>query len=372
MRATPTIHTAVAVAVAVVALSVAAIVSHGQGSGRRPATAAAAPRAEALPEIALPAGDGERLTRIELSRPDDDDASLLSLITLERQGRDWELTSPIRARASGSKVQELVANLESLQVWKRIDGGTRLYEQYDLTDGKALHVVAWQGTRKLSDFFCGKSSTAGQLARLAGQDGIFALVNWGQRGYEGFLYTRALRSWRETSVFAFDADAAVAVEITNRSGRLVFSRTADGWTGSRRGRRRGGELGQPERTWRGFDPSKVDDLLTTFKSLSADDFGRRQDRASSGVDEAEATGGVIRIKLAGDPSQLTLRVGKPTKSNSNSRWNIEDSRWAVSDGDDGALYVLAPSTAGWATAGPDRFERAQSISMISARPSQRQ
>jgi uncharacterized protein DUF4340 len=372
MRVMPTIHTAGAVAVAVVALSVAGIVSHGQGGGRQPATPAAGPPAQALPEIALAVGDGERLTKIELSRPDDDDASLLSVITLERQGRDWELTSPIRARASGSKVQELVANLGRLQVWKRIDDGTGLYDQDDLTDGKALHVVAWQGTTKRSDFFCGKSSTAGQLARVAGQDGIFALVNWGPRGYQGFLYTRALRSWRETSVFAFDADAVVAVEITNRSGRLVFSRTAHGWAGSLRRRRRGGELGQLERTWSRFDPSRVDDLLTTFKSLSADDFGRRQDRASSGVDDAEATGGVLRIELAGDPSEVTLRVGKPTKSNGNSRWNIEDSRWAVNDGDDGALYVLAPWTAGWVTAGPARFERAQSISMTSARPSQRQ
>jgi hypothetical protein len=268
---------------------------------------------EPLPSIAVPPADIASVTRIELTRPDDDDPSRSSTVTLERANGRWRLTSPISARASAYKVGELLTNLTTLYLWKVVDRGTGFYDDYDLTEAKALHVTVWKGAAKATELFCGKSSAEGQLVRLPGVDGIFALVNWGPQGYAGFLYTRDVRSWRDSSIFAFDPADVAAVEITNRHGVLR--------------------------------PEKADDLLRAYHALAADDFGADADRPRAGIDDAAATGGIVRIKLKGRSDDLVLRVGR--LANQETPWAIRGNRFAMRDGDD-TLYIIAPWTAAWA------------------------
>jgi hypothetical protein len=339
----------------VVAIVVAGYRWHLSGRKQADAPSLTAPSVT-LPNIALADGDTGRITRIELTRPDDDDNSRMLRIAIEKQGADWEITWPLKTRASTSKVEALIDNLKNLYLWTVIDHGTELYDQYDLSETKALHIVAWKGAEKATDMYCGKSIVRGQLARVPGKEGIFALVNWGQKGYQGFLYTRSLRSWRETSILKFEEDAAIKVEITNRNGVFLFTKRMGAWTGSLTKYRKDGNLGKPEKDWRRFDGSKIKELLRAYKSLSADDFGDESDKAGSGVDRADQTGGIIRIGLRDDASDLTIRVGR--LSEKASRWSPKDGRWALKDGGDGTLFVLSPWTAGWATAGASRFENA--------------
>lgn len=314
-----------------------------------------APRQEALPVVALAESQARRVTRIELTRPDDDDALRVQTITLEKLGQDWEMTSPLRTRASASKVKALLDNLQVLTLVKVLEPSAGSDEAYDLTDAKALHVVAWTGEDKVSDLSFGRTVPEGQVARTPAIPGALVVANSGSKGYSGFLYTRGVRSWRETSIFQFRADEATRVEITNANGVFSFSRDGTtGWVGSFTPRGKSGVLESPEGAWKRFDPSKVDDLLRVYQSLGADDFGTDADRARSGVDDAESTGGVLRITLAGDRGDRALRVGKLTKSTT--RWALAGSRWAIAVGGDGTLYALSPWTAGWATADASRFE----------------
>jgi hypothetical protein len=328
------------------------------GSGSRPvAPPAPASVAIVLPQIALPKAAAERVTKIELSSPDDGDKSRLQLIAIERLGGTWEITTPIKTVASTPEVEELLANLETLHLWKLVDPGTAFYDSYDLTEAKALHVVVWAGAQPLVDFFCGKSSQDGQLARLPGRDGIWSLVNWGSEGYQGFLYTRDLRSWREAALFNFKEDDVVSIEITNRNGVLRLSRDAarpsDPWRGTRAKRSAGGKLAAADGAWTAFDPEQVQQLLREYHALSADDFADGVSLAAAGLDRAQATGGVIDLQLRGG-AHLVLRVGRV--ANSRTRWAIKDSRWAIKDGGDGTIYALSPFTAGWALADAARFE----------------
>jgi hypothetical protein len=315
-----------------------------------PPVALALPRPVALPAIALAEGDAPRITKIALSRPSDDDGAGLVTVVLEKRGDDWELTAPIRTRASASKVASLVDNLGKLRLSARLDGGTSFYDQYDLTETKALHIVVWKGAVRAVDLYCGKSSLQGQLVRLAGTDGLFGLVNGGPGAYAGFLYTRDLRSWRETSIFTFDEEDVTAVEIRNPHGVLAFFKVGDHWTASVAPAASGGKRGKAAHALAGFDERKVRELLRAYRSLAADDFG---EEADAGVDGAEREGGVIRIERRAGRAALVLRVGGLANSNAPSA--IKDSRWAVVEGGDGTLYALSPWTAGWATAGPERF-----------------
>lgn len=339
---------------AVLALGGMGLALPRQGTVAPPASSAA-PRPE-LPVIALGQGDAQAVSRIDLTRPDDDEPSQIHTITLEKVGSEWEVTSPLRTRASVSKVDALIGNLENLTPTEVVDAGSGSYDSYDLTEAKALHVVAWKASHRVSDLYFGKSDRRGQIARVAGRDGVLAIANQGPKAYSGFLFTRDLRGWREPSIFQFKPEDVRGVTITNKNGWFSFSRGAGHWVGTFTRRGRDGGLGTPEESWPGFDESKVEDLLRMYKSLSADDFGEEKDRADAGLDQAEETGGVIDIQFDGDRRDAVLRVGRLTGSTT--RWAIKDSRWALKVGGDGTLYALSPYTAGWALADATRFERA--------------
>jgi len=343
MKAAPKILTAL---VALALGGGALVLARHRGPGAAPAPVR--PTLPPLPEIALRADDARQLSRLEISRTDDDDSGRRLTIRFERRGAGWEMTAPIETEASRARLDDAIGNLETLHLWKQLDPGTSYYQAYDLNAEKALHIVAWRGTAKVVDLWCGKGSVEGQLVRLPDRDGMFALVNWGPQGYQGFLFTADVRSWRETGIFKFDPREAVRIDVTNPHGELAFVKRAGRWVASRTT-----PGGQPAGAWPRFDATKIDQLLRDYQSLAADDFGDRASRPDSGVDDAARTGGVIRIGLA-DGTELTLRVGKP--ANDTSRFAVKDSRWAIKDGGDGTLYALSPYTAGWATADARKFE----------------
>ncbi|HVZ87502.1 MAG TPA: DUF4340 domain-containing protein [Polyangia bacterium] len=320
---------------------------------RRAPAVASRPSTDELPALAVSKEDAAAITRIQLHVPAGGDGGAGQTVVLERVDTDWQMTAPVRGRASADKVRALIQNLQTLHAWKMVDRTARNDDAYDLTEAKALHIAAWTPTRQVIDLYCGKSSMLGQLARTGAAEGTLALINWGNDGYAGFLYTRDPRSWRETAIFRFDPAAAARIEIANRHGLFVLDRHGDRWGGTV-ARRSGGRLGAP-RAWDDADAAKVAEMLGAYASLAADDFGDDADKATAGIDEADQTGGVVRIQLRGAPSELVLRVGK--LSNRNTRFAIKDSRWAMTAGDD-TLYSLSPWTARWALADTDAFKPA--------------
>jgi hypothetical protein len=309
--------------------------------------------AEAAPPAALPSTSfsedvAATIIKVELTQSEPRQE-----LVLEREGPDWWVTSPTRVRASASKMSELIENLRNLRITEAVDPGADRLDAYQLTDAMAFHVVASNGSAKVSDLYFGRSDTFKRFARIGDRDGIFAVANSGPGGYLGFLYTRELRNWRETSILHFSESDAVEVDITNKNGRLSFLKDGTSWSGTFTPRDRHGSLGQPEAGWPQFDASRVNDFLRAFKSLSADDFGEEPQRARSGVDHADETGGIVRIKFNSGTSDRTIRVG--SVATNDGRWAIRASRWATLDGDS-TLYVLAPWTADWATADVSHFE----------------
>jgi hypothetical protein len=307
--------------------------------------------AASLPKIGLSREDVSRIDRIELTEPDDESST--PRISLEKHGEDWRLSEPISTSASAAKVSELLENLKQLTIAEAIDAGTGYYQRYDLTAARAFHVVAWSGQHKMSDLYFGKSSARGQLVRVAGIPGVFDIDPTAVGSYSGFLYTRPLRSWREPSMLHFDVDDVLAVDVNNAHGAFSFSKVGGVWAGSFRVRCSTGTLSAPHRGWPKFDPSTVRELLQAFHSLSADEFGQESDRAQAGLEQAEQTGGVIRLRLK-TGQELAVRVGRLAKGPSS--WSIQDSRWAIKDGGDGTLYALALWTTDWVTSDQARFE----------------
>ena len=327
-------------------------------AGRRQPVHVEQPALPALPVVALLPAHAGAVTRIELTRPDDDAPARLQTIVLEKRGAVWRMTAPLRTAASADKVEALLANLQRLRVWQRLDAGTTFYDRYDLTPAGALHVVVYAGTesRKVVDFYAGKGSEQGQLVRVPTGEGLFALLNWGPGAYQGFLYTRDVRGWRDPGVLSFDVAAVASVQIVNPHGAFVFTKGQTGWSGTF-ARRRAGAVG-PARPLPGFQVARLDEMLQQLHALGAEDFGDRPIQTHAGVDDAERAGGIVIIRLAQASRPLVLRVG--ALASQGSRFAIAGSRWAVTDGqdsDDGTLYALSPWTARWATADVPLFQR---------------
>lgn len=288
-----------------------------------------------LPTIGVPKDDVDKITKIEIKNADKSD------VTLEKKGDNWELTKPVSAKANATNIRSLLDNMKELKVKEPIDRTASTYEQYELTDEKAIHVVAYKGEEKALDLYFGKSGSRGQMMRVAGKDGVFVAG-----GYSSYLYTREPKNWRETSILKFEDANAIQVEVENKNGKFSFSKNDDKWSGSFAPRTKTGKLGPAGKKWEKFDESKVKDLLRAYKSLQAEDFG--DDKSDTGLDAATDNGGVIHIVLKDNAGDYTMKIGKTSKG---------QSRFAVKEGGDGIIYVLSSWAADWAVAEPKKFEK---------------
>ena len=291
-----------------------------------------------LPTVSLPKDDLEKVTKVEIKNADK------SSVTLEKKGDAWEVTAPVGAKANAANVKSLLENLKDLKLKETIDRTAATYGQYELTDEKAVHVVAWKGAEKAIDLYFGKSGSRGQMARIGGKDGVYITG-----GYSSYLYTREVKNWRETSILKFEDANAIQVEVTNKNGKFSFSKNADKWAGSFTKRDKDGALEKDaQKKWEKFDEAKVKDLLRAYKSLNAEDFG--EEKADTGIADAEKEGGVIRIVLKDNAGDITIKVGKSAKG---------ASKYAIKEGGDGTVYVLSSWSADWATADKAKFEKSE-------------
>ena len=287
-----------------------------------------------MPAIALPKDDGDKITKIEIKNADK------SNVTLEKKGDTWELTAPVSAKAEQANVKSLIDNLKELKIKETIARSGDLYPQYELTDEKAVHVVAYKGAEKAVDLYFGKSGSRGQVVRVGGRDGVFV----GDK-YSSYLYTREVKNWRERTILKFEDANAIQVEVENKNGKFSFSKNEDKWAGTFTPRDKKGKLDKPEKKWEKFEPEKVKDLLRAYKSLNAEDFG--DDKSDTGFADAVNQGGVVKIKLKDNAGDFTIKVGKASKGTS---------RFAQKEGSD-IVYTISSWSADWATAATSKFEK---------------
>jgi hypothetical protein len=305
-----------------------------------------------LPSISVAKDDVEKITKIEITSPNKDDKGKKTTVTLEKKGESWEVTAPVAAKANASNVRTLLDSFKELKVKEPIDRGSGSYDQYELTDDKGVHAVAWKGADKAIDMYFGKSGSRGQMARVGGKDGVYIVT-----GYLNFVYAREVKNWRETSILKFEDANAIQADITNKNGLFSFSKNGEKWAGSYTKRDKDGKLGKPEKEWKNFSEDKVKDMLRAYKALSAEDFG--DDKADTGLDKAEENGGVVHIKLKDNAGDLTVKVGKVSKGTS---------RYAIKDGGDGTVYAISSWAADWATAAPSKFEKTEDKKKDGAAP----
>lgn len=290
-------------------------------------------RAASLPKLELSEEKVGAIDRVVIVKPSAADAGAPTRVSLKKTGDEaWALEEPTQAKANASNVKSLIDNLTKLTLSEEIAQGTDEYARWGVSEGKALRATFFKGEEQVFEAFFGESGSRGQMTRIAGRDGVYAA-----KGYSKWLYERDVKGWRDKSMFKFDDEEVVQVRIDNENGVFLFDRDGEAWQ-AKHGKSEG--AAKPlER----FQPSKVDDLLRAYKSLSAMDFGDDQTLETTGLDKPAAS---VRIELKGGKALHQLEIGKSAEGSN---------RWAKTNGSD-QIFAISSWSSDWATAEASKFQ----------------
>jgi hypothetical protein len=286
-----------------------------------------------LPKIEITEDKAKSVDKISIEQPAGD-AGKAEKVVLQKKGEEWKLSEPIEAKANDSNVKSLIDNLKSLKVIELINPSKDAYAKYDLADDKAVHATFFKGNDKIAEFFFGESGTRGQMTRLPGKDGVYAV-----KGYSSFLYARDLKGWRDLTVFKFEDKNVKTVQIENEHGNYSFEKSGEDWTAKHK-KPKGPAPQKIER----FDKAKVEDMIRAFKALNADGYADKGKTAADlGLDKPAAT----VVFTLDDGARRQLQVGATAEGTS---------RWAKTNDSD-TLFSISSWSADWAMAKPDKFQK---------------
>jgi hypothetical protein len=300
-----------------------------------------------LPKLEISADTKKAIDRIQLVVPkedkkgegEDDNADTTGdtkpdeFVLVKKGEEDWVLEGTNAHKANSTNVQSLLDNLEKLKVVETISTSTDAYDRWGVTPEKALHVVAKKGSETVVDLYFGEDGTRGQMARIAGKDGVYAV-----KGYSKFNYARDLKGWREKSIFKFDDAKAESVVVTNENGEFSFTKKDGKWLGTVKpaGAKAPVDI---ER----FKDTKVTDMLRAYKGLNATDFGDDKQPSAVRLDQPVAK---VTIKLADNGGSYELLVGD----------NAEGNTRYVKTSDNAQIFTVSSWASDWATANVDKFQ----------------
>jgi hypothetical protein len=289
-------------------------------------------QAAALPKIDIKDEDIKAIDKIVLNKAGEDGGAPVD-IELTRTGEDWKLTKPVDAKANQANVKSLLENLKTLKVSEQIDSTTASYAKYGVADDKGLHAVFSKGTGVVLDARFGENGGRGQMTRLAGKEGVFAV-----KGYSSYLYARDAKGWRDLTLFKFEEGDVTAATIQNEHGTFSFTKDGENWKG---------KLEKPKGTAepiKDFDDAKVKDFVRAYKALNADGFAEKGKTPSDvGLEKPLAT---VQLALK-DGAKRDVSVGATAEGSS---------RWVKVSGSDD-IWSISSWAADWAMAEPKKFQK---------------
>ncbi len=286
----------------------------------------------ALPKIDIKEDDVKAIDKIVLSKAAEG-ASPAVEIELTKNGEDWKLTKPVDAKANQANVKSMLDNLKTLKVSEQIDASSANYAKYGVSDDKGLHAVFSKGNGVVLDARFGENGGRGQMTRIAGKDGVYAV-----KGYSSYLYARDAKGWRDLSLFKFEEGDVTAATIQNEHGTFTFTKDGETWKG---------KFAKPKgaaEPIKDFDDSKVKDFVRAYKTLNADGFAEKgKTPADVGLEKPVAT---LQLTLK-DGAKRDVAVGANAEGTS---------RWVKVTGSD-EIWSISSWAADWAVAEEKKFQK---------------
>lgn len=289
-----------------------------------------------LPKIAITDEDLKKIDKVEITRTGEKEGDKAEDIVLVKKGdEDWDLEKPIAAKAGASNVKSMIDNLKKLEVKELIDNGKDTYEKYKLSDAKALHTVFYKGKDVAFEGYFGEDGSRGQMTRLPGKDAVYAV-----KGYSSYLFNRDSKAWREKTIFKFEDKDIAKITLENENGTFAFEKAGEDFKA---------EHAKPKtkafKELEKFDKSKLQSLISAYKSLSAADFADGKKPEDVGLAPPKAT---LTFDMKEGTAKYVVSFGDVEGSN----------RWAKRNGSD-EIFNVSSWAGDWATANVDKFQKTE-------------
>ena len=287
-----------------------------------------------LPKVSISDDDIKAIDKIVLTKAGEDGGAGKEF-ELAKKGEEWRVVRPNDAVANQANVKSLLENLKSLKVSEAVDTGKTEYQKYKVADGSGLHVVISKGSAPVLDAVFGENGGRGQMARIVGKDGVYAM-----KGYSSYLYDRDEKGWRDTAVFKFEDTAVTSVAIENASDAFTFTKTGEAWSAKHKDVKGGGAFKDLEK----FDDGKLKDMLRAYKGLSAYGFAEKgKSPADLGLDKPSAS---VSITLS-DGAKRDVKIGATAEGTS---------RWVQATGVN-EIVSISSWAADWGLAEAKKFQK---------------
>jgi hypothetical protein len=289
-----------------------------------------------LPKIAITDEDLKKIDKVEITKPAEKEGDKAEDIVLVKKGEeDWDLEKPTSAKAAASNVKSMIDNLKKLEVKELIDNGKDTYDKYKLSDSKALHTVFYKGKDVAFDGYFGEDGSRGQMTRLPGKDGVYAV-----KGYSSYLFNRDSKAWREKAIFKFEDKDIAKITLENENGTFSFEKSGEDFKA---------EHAKPKtkafKDLEKFDKTKLQSLISAYKALSAADFGDGKKPEDVGLSPPKAT---LTFDMKEGTAKYVVTFGDVEGSN----------RWAKRNGSD-EIFNVSSWAGDWATANLDKFQKTE-------------
>lgn len=292
--------------------------------------------AGSLPKITITDDDLKKIDKVEITKPAEKEGDKAENIVLVKKGEeDWDLEKPVSAKAGASNVKSMIDNLKKLEVKELIDTGKDTYEKYKVSDEKALHTVFYKGKDVAFDAYFGEDGSRGQMTRLAGKDGVYAI-----KGYSSYLFNRDSKAWREKTIFKFEDKDLAKITLENENGTFAFEKSGEDFK-AQFAKGTSKALKDLEK----FDKSKLQSLISAYKSLSAAEFGDDKKAEDVGLSPPKAT---LTFDMKEGTAKHVVTFGNQEGSN----------RWAKRNGSD-EIFNVSSWAGDWATANVDKFQKTE-------------
>ncbi len=208
--------------------------------------------------------------------------SLKGTLTLEKQGMDWMLTSPVHYKADPYAVSGALGKGSHLDVTTVVSDNPANQHLFQV-DSSGCLVRMYQNGSQVAAFYVGKpgSSFTDTYVRKDGSNDVYSAD-----GLLTYIFSRDLREWRDRTIFKADEEAIHNVSLRYGDTTVALAFQDSAW------RVDGDSAAQPT----------VRTFLSSLANLQADDF---VDSTVSGVTKPACV-----IDVGG--TQLRFYLDKPS------------------------------------------------------------
>lgn len=238
--------------------------------------------------VVLPSVDKDTIDRLEVAAPGKPP------VTLVKAGEGWQLESPAAgAEAAQTALDTALTKLSELEVGAVAATKATNHERLEVTEDKAIHIVAKQGDTTVADLLVGAYVSGNTMVRQAGQDAVAAV-----RGSIRFAFDKDVKEWRNRSMLELDTSAVQALTLATADQTLKFVRDGEAF-----------KQVEAKKPIKDFDPGKVKSLVSSLASLRAADFpkdGTTEETMGLATPAVTAT---LELNSDAGPNQVVLTVG---------------------------------------------------------------